>query len=84
MAHLELKNLEKVFSGKKGRDFHAVKGIDLAVDDGEFMVLLGPSGCGKSTTLRMIAGLEEATAGTIVPSYDGIREYGIWPETPEA
>ena len=65
MAHLELKNLEKVFSGKKGRDFHAVKGIDLAVDDGEFMVLLGPSGCGKSTTLRMIAGLEEATTGTI-------------------
>jgi multiple sugar transport system ATP-binding protein len=43
----------------------AVPGIDLEIGDGEFMVLVGPSGCGKSTTLRMLAGLEEVTAGTI-------------------
>ena len=47
----------------------AVKRINLAIEDREFMVLVGPSGCGKSTTLRMIAGLEEITAGTI--SIDG-------------
>jgi multiple sugar transport system ATP-binding protein len=43
----------------------AVDDLDLAVDDGEFMVLLGPSGCGKTTALRMIAGLEEITSGTV-------------------
>jgi multiple sugar transport system ATP-binding protein len=43
----------------------AVAGIDLEIADGEFMVLVGPSGCGKSTTLRMLAGLEEVTAGSI-------------------
>ena len=41
--------------------FEAVKGLNLEVNDGEFLVLLGPSGCGKSTTLRMLAGLEEVT-----------------------
>ncbi|MBO0843421.1 MAG: sn-glycerol-3-phosphate ABC transporter ATP-binding protein UgpC [Nocardioides sp.] len=44
----------------------AVKGIDLEIKDGEFMVLVGPSGCGKSTTLRMLAGLEEVTDGRIL------------------
>src|SRR5437899_11667666 len=43
----------------------AVDGVDLAVLDGEFVVLVGPSGCGKSTTLRMIAGLESISAGTV-------------------
>ncbi len=50
---------------KKFGDFVAVNEIDLEVDDGAFTVLVGPSGCGKTTTLRMIAGLEEATAGEI-------------------
>ena len=45
--------------------FEAVKGLDLEVKTGEFLVLLGPSGCGKSTTLRMLAGLEEVTDGDI-------------------
>jgi multiple sugar transport system ATP-binding protein len=43
-----------------------VKGIDLSVADGEFLVLLGPSGCGKTTALRMVAGLESVTSGRIL------------------
>lgn len=50
---------------KKFGDFVAVNEVDLEVDDGAFTVLVGPSGCGKTTTLRMIAGLEEATSGEI-------------------
>ena len=51
MAAIELRNLSKHFG-----DVPAVRGIDLAIGDGEFIVLVGPSGCGKTTTLRMIAG----------------------------
>lgn len=61
MAHLELKNLRKIY-GKTA----AVDGVDLGVEKGEFMTLLGPSGCGKTTTLRMIAGLIEPTEGEII------------------
>jgi multiple sugar transport system ATP-binding protein len=61
MAAIELVNVTKVFDG----DVVAVDDVTLTVEDGEFMVLVGPSGCGKSTLLRMIAGLEEATAGTL-------------------
>ena len=51
--------------------FEAVKGLNLEINDGEFLVLLGPSGCGKSTTLRMLAGLEEVSEGDI--RIDGAR-----------
>ena len=60
MARIELQGVVKRF----GRS-EVVHGIDLTVADGEFVVLVGPSGCGKSTTLRMVAGLEEVSAGTI-------------------
>jgi ABC-type sugar transport system ATPase subunit len=60
MASLSLRGVAKAF----GRD-HVVHGLDLDVADGEFVVLVGPSGCGKSTPLRMVAGLEAATTGTI-------------------
>jgi multiple sugar transport system ATP-binding protein len=61
VSHIELDNVTKAFA----HDVVAVDGIDLTIADGEFMVLVGPSGCGKSTLLRMIAGLEEPTAGSI-------------------
>ncbi|WP_009633536.1 ABC transporter ATP-binding protein [Synechocystis sp. PCC 7509] len=61
MAKLELININKTYSTK----VVPVKDISLSVDDDEFLTLLGPSGCGKSTTLRLIAGLEEPTRGTI-------------------
>ena len=50
---------------KRFGDFAAVKDLSLEIGDGEFMVLVGPSGCGKTTSLRMIAGLEEVTEGTL-------------------
>src|SRR3954470_7412779 len=61
VSEIVLDNVSKVFSG----GVVAVDGVSLTIDSGEFLVLVGPSGCGKSTLLRMIAGLEEATAGTI-------------------
>ena len=65
MARVTIANLTKTYPEKSGPGVTAVKGIDLAIKDREFMVLVGPSGCGKSTTLRMIAGLETITQGTI-------------------
>ena len=65
-ASVEIKDLVKTYVDDRGRPtFTAVKGINLDIKNGEFMVLVGPSGCGKSTTLRMIAGLERVTSGTI-------------------
>ena len=65
MARVVIEDLVKVYPQKNGPDVRAVRGINLTVADGEFMVLVGPSGCGKSTTLRMIAGLEEISGGRI-------------------
>ena len=70
MAQLVLKNVykrydnqeKKLFRKKKVNDY-AVKDVSYVCEDGEFIGILGPSGCGKSTTLRMIAGLEDITAG---------------------
>jgi len=60
MANLALRDLTKAYDKTE-----VLHGINLDVHDGEFVVFVGPSGCGKSTTLRMIAGLEEVTSGTI-------------------
>ncbi len=66
MASLTISNVKKHFG-----PLHILKGIDIAIDDGEFLVLVGPSGCGKSTLLNMIAGLDTITDGEI--AIDGTR-----------
>lgn len=64
MTTIQLRNLRKSFGA-----FDVIKGIDMDIRSGEFMVFVGPSGCGKSTLLRLICGLEEITGGTL--SFDG-------------
>ena len=61
MAAITLERLSKVY----GDGTEAVRGLDLEIGDGEFVVLVGPSGCGKTTALRMVAGLEEITSGEV-------------------
>src|SRR6476646_6373441 len=61
MARIVLEGITKEFAG----GVVAVDDVSLEIEDGEFMVLVGPSGCGKSTVLRMIAGLEDVTEGTV-------------------
>ena len=65
MADLKIRNLQKGFDGTA-----IIKGIDLDIENREFVVFVGPSGCGKSTLLRLIAGLEEVSSGTI--TLDGV------------
>jgi multiple sugar transport system ATP-binding protein len=60
MAHVSLKGVRKSFGTAE-----VIKGVDIEIEDGEFVVFVGPSGCGKSTLLRMIAGLEDITSGTL-------------------
>ncbi len=60
MGQITLKQVRKSFG-----DVHVIPGVDLDINDGEFVVFVGPSGCGKSTLLRLIAGLEDTSAGTI-------------------
>jgi multiple sugar transport system ATP-binding protein len=65
MSSIKLEGVEKRYA----RGSHAVRGVDLEVEDGSFFALVGPSGCGKSTLLSLIAGLEEPTAGRVL--FDG-------------
>src|SRR6201991_3717567 len=60
MASVAIRDVRKAFGAMQ-----VIHGVDIAIDDGQFVVLVGPSGCGKSTLLRMIAGLENITAGEI-------------------
>jgi sn-glycerol 3-phosphate transport system ATP-binding protein len=62
MAQVHLRGVKKTYDNK----VEVIHGIDMEIADGEFIVIVGPSGCGKSTLLRMVAGLEEITAGEIV------------------
>jgi multiple sugar transport system ATP-binding protein len=65
MAQVVLERLTKVFQSPGGQSVRAVDNLSFVVADQELLVLVGPSGCGKTTTLRLIAGLEEPTMGTI-------------------
>lgn len=67
MAQLSLRHIQKIYDNQ----VHVVKDFNLEIEDKEFIVFVGPSGCGKSTTLRMIAGLEEISAGDLM--IDGVR-----------
>jgi len=69
MASVRFRNVEKKFGG-----FTAVTELNLDIVDKEFLVLLGPSGCGKTTTMRMVAGLEEVTAGDIYIGADRVND----------
>lgn len=61
MSHILLKGVEKIYPN----GYQAIHGVDLEIEEGEFIVLVGPSGCGKSTLLRMVAGLETITSGEV-------------------
>ena len=69
MADLELRQVVKRFAAAE-----VIHGVDLKIDDGEFVVFVGPSGCGKSTLLRMIAGLEEITGGDVLIDGEDVTE----------
>jgi multiple sugar transport system ATP-binding protein len=71
MSFLRLEALEKTYPDGT----RAVRGIELSMEAGEFLVLLGPSGCGKTTTLRMIAGLELPTAGRVVLDGEDVTQH---------
>jgi multiple sugar transport system ATP-binding protein len=71
MASVTFRGVGKRYEGGKG---FAVRGLDLEIGDGEFMVLVGPSGCGKSTALRMIAGLEEITEGDLLIGEERVND----------
>ncbi|WP_428264064.1 ABC transporter ATP-binding protein [Haliangium sp.] len=88
MASIQMRGVHKRFGST-----HVIKGVDLDIEDGEFVVFVGPSGCGKSTMLRLIAGLEDITEGdlfigdkkvtTVAPSKRGVaivfQSYALYP-----
>jgi len=78
MAKVLIENVYKIYPGDKGREVTAVENASLEIASEEFMVFVGPSGCGKSTTLRMIAGLEDISRGSIY--IDGKRVNDVPPK----
>ncbi len=77
MARVSLQHLSKEFPARGGT-VRAVEDLSLAIENGEWLVLVGPSGCGKTTTLRLVAGLEKPSRGTI--SIDGKSVEGVAPK----
>ncbi|NMC11105.1 MAG: ABC transporter ATP-binding protein [Methanothrix sp.] len=75
MALLEIKGLNKLFSSD-GKEMEALHNINLSIEENEFVCFIGPSGCGKTTLLRIIAGLEEPSSGTVTLAGDPIKGPG--------
>ena len=73
MASVEIRNIEKHYGG-----YHALKDINLTIDEGEFVVMVGPSGCGKSTLLKSIAGLEDRSPRAAVDQGTGCHQSRSW------
>lgn len=71
---IEIKNINKSFEGKKGKDLSVLEDINLNIEDGELVCLLGPSGCGKTTLLRLIAGLDHPTSGEIIANGEVVKK----------
>lgn len=65
MTQIEIKGLDKVYTTGK-MDFHALKGVDLSIEEGEMVAIVGPSGSGKSTILNMITGIDRPTTGSVL------------------
>jgi len=75
MALLEIRGLYKLFYSD-GKEMEALRNINLSIEENEFVCFIGPSGCGKTTLLRIIAGLEEPSSGTVTLAGDPIRGPG--------
>lgn len=75
---IKKKEEQKPAVEKRSGDFVAVKDFNMEIEDGEFIVFVGPSGCGKSTTIRMIAGLEDISAGELL--IDGVLVNDVDPK----
>ena len=77
-AALTVRGVTKSFATPEGGEVHALKDVDLDVEDGSFTVLLGPSGCGKTTLLRCVAGLETPDSGEIMLHGERIDQVPVW------
>jgi len=78
MGRLVLERLTKIFQGREGQSICALNEVTLAIEESEFLAVAGPSGCGKTTLLRLIAGLEVPTSGTI--AMDNVVLNGVAPK----
>ena len=81
MAKLEARNIGKWFVGSDGKVSQstvAIEGINLSIEEGQFVCFVGPSGCGKTTLLNILAGLDKPTEGEVI--LDGKPVYGTGPD----
>ena len=73
-SFIELKNVKKIYE-VGGQKYNALDGVDLSINQGEFVVILGPSGAGKSTLLNLLGGMDKATSGSIFIGEDDIAKF---------
>ncbi|WP_026508557.1 ABC transporter ATP-binding protein [Butyrivibrio sp. MC2013] len=73
---IRFENVEKIFYTPSGEEVHALNGVDLEIEEGDFVCFIGPSGCGKSTLLRILAGLDTPTKGSVYLGGDLVTKPG--------